>query len=150
MLRGQHISLNDISREYCSFVANSQLGSPSIAIIPRSFETHNSATSSRSRYDSELSNIPPCMIPDMHSYSKDIAGVVCIRLVNGGSSFLIRRGSSGVIVANYSLSAFALDLSQRLTCKLDNLNSHPVISTTNKQIEQSRCKRQKVFWSPPA
>jgi hypothetical protein len=37
----------------------------------------------------------------MHSYSKDMAGVVWIKEVSGGSSFLINLGSRGVNDANY-------------------------------------------------
>jgi len=40
----------------------------------------------------------------MHSYRRDMAGVVLIRLVKGGSNFLTRRGSKGVNVANYTKS----------------------------------------------
>ena len=49
----------------------------------------------------------PCSIPPMiqvwtHSYSNEIAGVVDIRSVMGGCSFLTNRGSCGVRVPNYS------------------------------------------------
>jgi hypothetical protein len=74
-----------------------QFGSPSTIIIPRSLLTQSTAISSPS---SELPKMPPCMIPLMHSYKRDMAGVVLIIDVKGGKSFLIRRGSKGVSVAN--------------------------------------------------
>lgn len=44
--------------------------------------------------------MPPWMIPFMHSYSRDMAGVVRMSSVSGGSSLRTNRGSSGVRVAN--------------------------------------------------
>lgn len=40
-------------------------------------------------------------MPLMHSYRRLIAGVVLIKVVSGGRSFLIKRGSKGVNTANY-------------------------------------------------
>jgi hypothetical protein len=42
-------------------------------------------------------------MPLIHSYNRDIAGVVRIRLVSGGSNLRTRRGSRGVSVANYNM-----------------------------------------------
>jgi hypothetical protein len=39
-------------------------------------------------------------MPFIHSYKRDIAGVVRMMDVSGGNSFRTRRGSSGVKVAN--------------------------------------------------
>jgi hypothetical protein len=49
---------------------------------------------------SESPRNPPCITPLMHSYKSDIAGVVRMRSINGGRSLRVRRGSSGVRVAN--------------------------------------------------
>jgi hypothetical protein len=72
-------------------------------IIPRSLVTHSDAISSLPETSSSLPRIPPWMIPLIHSYSNDMAGVVRIRSVRGGSNFRTRRGSSGVKVANYGI-----------------------------------------------
>lgn len=77
-----------------------QLESPSMTIIPRSLPTHSFATSSPSVVPSIASSMPPCIIPLIHSYSKDMADVSRMILVSGGSNFLINRGSRGVNVAN--------------------------------------------------
>lgn len=77
-----------------------QLASPFTIIIPRSLLTHNVAISSAPATSSVLSKMPPWMIPFMHSYNNDIAGVVRIMFVRGGSNFRTRRGSRGVKVAN--------------------------------------------------
>ena len=69
-------------------------------IMPLSFPTQSKAISSPSRTPSILSRIPPWMTPLIHSYSSDMAGVVRIKVVKGGKSFLISRGSKGVKVAN--------------------------------------------------
>lgn len=61
---------------------------------------HNLATSSPSVVPSTASRMPPWMMPLMHSYSRDMAEVSRMILVNGGRSFLISLGSSGVKVAN--------------------------------------------------
>lgn len=77
-----------------------RLASPFIIIIPRSLLTHSVAISSAPATSSVLSKMPPWMIPFIHSYNNDIAGVVRIMFVRGGSSFRTRRGSRGVNVAN--------------------------------------------------
>lgn len=71
-------------------------------IMPRSFVTHSDAISSLPDISSALPRIPPWMMPLMHSYNRDMAGVVRIRSVRGGSSFRTSRGSRGVSVANYN------------------------------------------------
>lgn len=48
-----------------------------------------------------LVSIPPEMTAWMLSYRRDIAGVVLMISVNGGTSFLTRRGSRGVREVNY-------------------------------------------------
>lgn len=69
-------------------------------IMPRSFVTQRDAISSLPDMSSALPRIPPWIMPLMHSYSKDIAGVVLIRSVSGGSNLRTSRGSRGVKVAN--------------------------------------------------
>lgn len=59
--------------------------------------------------------MPPWMMLLIHSYSKDIAGVVRMRVVNNGSSFLTKRGSSKLRVANYDLLAIAMMISNGCT-----------------------------------
>src|SRR5579862_8933702 len=83
-----------------SGVDNLRLGSPSTTIIPRNFPTQRLAISSPSLVPSTLSRMPPWIIPFMHSYRRDMAGVVRMIVINGGSSFLTNRGSNGVNVAN--------------------------------------------------
>lgn len=73
-------------------------------IMPRSLLTQSVAISSVPDSSSALPRIPPWMMPLMHSYSSDMAGVVRIMLVRGGSNFLASRGSKGVKVANCNLS----------------------------------------------
>lgn len=70
--------------------------------MPRSFVTQSEATSSLAEKSSPSPRIPPWIMPLIHSYSRDMAGVVRIRLVNGGSNLRTRRGSRGVRVANYN------------------------------------------------
>jgi hypothetical protein len=82
--------------------ANLRFGSLLTDTMPLSFVTQSEATSSRAEKSSPSPRIPPWMMPLMHSYSRDIAGVVLMRFVNGGSSFRTRRGSRGVRVANWS------------------------------------------------
>ena len=41
------------------------------------------------------------MTVPIHSYSSDIAEVLCIKLVNGSASFFPNRGSSGHKAPNY-------------------------------------------------
>lgn len=53
--------------------------------------------------DPVVANMPPAITVWMHSYRSDIAGVVWIKVVMGGRSFLVRRGSNGVRAANYRL-----------------------------------------------
>lgn len=72
-----------------------------MTIMPRSLPTHSFATSSPSVVPSTASRMPPCIMPLMHSYNKDMADVSRMIFVRGGSSFLISRGSRGVNVANY-------------------------------------------------
>ena len=69
-------------------------------IIPRSLVTQSVAIASPPAESSLLSKIPPRIMPLMHSYRSDIAPVVRIIEVSGGSSFLTSRGSRGVNVAN--------------------------------------------------
>ena len=45
-------------------------------------------------------NHSPAMTVLIHSYSRDIADVLCIRLVRGSISFLPNRGSNGVSAPN--------------------------------------------------
>lgn len=71
-----------------------------MTIMPRSFPTHNFATSSPSAVPSTAARMPPCIMPLIHSYNSDMADVSRMILVNGGRSFLISRGSRGVRVAN--------------------------------------------------
>jgi hypothetical protein len=73
-------------------------------IMPRSLDTQREAISSLPDTSSESPRIPPWMIPLMHSYDSDIAGVVLIISVSGGSNFRTSRGSKGVRVANYKSS----------------------------------------------
>jgi len=68
--------------------------------MPRNLLTQSVAISSPPADSSLLSNMPPWMIPFMHSYSSDIARVVRISDVRGGSSLRTSRGSKGVRVAN--------------------------------------------------
>jgi hypothetical protein len=77
-----------------------QFESPSMTIMPRSLPTHSFATSSPSAVPSTASKMLPCIIPLMHSYSRDMAEVSRMILVSGGRSFFISRGSRGVSVAN--------------------------------------------------
>lgn len=77
-----------------------RLGSLFIIIMPRSLVTQRDAISSPPETSSESPRIPPWIIPLMHSYNKDMAGVVWMMLVRGGKSFRTRRGSNGVKVAN--------------------------------------------------
>lgn len=83
------------------FGGSLRFGSLFIMIMPRSLVTQSDAISSPPETSSESPRMPPWIIPLMHSYSKDMAGVVCMILVRGGRSFLTRRGSRGVRVANY-------------------------------------------------
>ena len=55
-------------------------------------------------------SIPPAITACMHSYSSDIAGVVVIRDVRGGSSLRTRRGSTGVNNANSLISFIKVQL----------------------------------------
>lgn len=99
-------------------------------IMPLSFPTHNDAISSPSRAPSVSSKMPPWIIPLMHSYRSDIAGVVRIRVVRGGRSFLVRRGSKGVSVANYScqLSSKTVD---HISDQFDYFDSHPIVAAVH-------------------
>lgn len=81
---------------------NLQFESPSTR-KPLSFVTHTLASSSPSSVLPIDSRSPPDIKPLIHSYSNDMAGVVRIRFVIGGTSFFVRRGSSGVSVANCSV-----------------------------------------------
>lgn len=69
-------------------------------IMPRSLETISEAISSRPDTSSGLPRIPPWMMPLMHSYRSDMAGVVLMMSVKGGRSLRMSLGSSGVRVAN--------------------------------------------------
>lgn len=85
-----------------------RFGSPSTIIIPRSFVTQRDAISSLPESSSLSPRIPPWIIPLIHSYSNDIAGVVRIRSVKGGSNLRTSRGSKGVRVANYNKKSTAV------------------------------------------
>jgi hypothetical protein len=85
---------------------NSRFGSPSTIIMLRSLLTQRDAISSPAE-SSPLSRMPPWMMPFIHSYKRDIAGVVRMIEVSGGRSFLTRRGSRGVKIANYIMLARA-------------------------------------------
>lgn len=43
--------------------------------------------------DPVVANIPPAITVWIHSYKSDMAGVVWIRVVMGGSSFFVNLGS---------------------------------------------------------
>jgi hypothetical protein len=96
----QHILLLRIRSVEILLDADLQFGSPSIMIIPRSLLTQRVAIASSPAESSLPSNIPPSMMPLMHSYRSDIAPVVWMIEVRGGKSFFTRRGSRGVKVAN--------------------------------------------------
>lgn len=68
--------------------------------MPRNLLTQRDAISSPPADSSLLPRIPPNIMPFMHSYSSDIAGVVRMIDVSGGKSFLTNLGSRGVKVAN--------------------------------------------------
>lgn len=76
--------------------------------------------------------MPPWMIPLMHSYSSDMAGVVLMRSVKGGSNLRTSRGSRGVRVANYGPVSENLHMKHSTTYKLDQLDGHPVVTTIHK------------------
>ncbi len=71
-------------------------------IMPRNLFTQRVAISSVPE-SSLAPKIPPWIIPLMHSYNNDMAGVVLMRLVRGGKSLRTNRGSKGVKVANYMI-----------------------------------------------
>jgi hypothetical protein len=91
------IQISFLSRAHLGLV-RLQFGSPSIIIMPRSLLTQRDAISSAP--ESSASRMPPWIMPLMHSYNRDMAGVVLIRVVKGGNSFRTSRGSKGVKVAN--------------------------------------------------
>jgi len=79
--------------------------------------------------------MPPWMMPFIHSYKSDIAGVVRIIEVSGGRSFRTSRGSRGVKVANYKILAHSYKTSHICTDQLDQLNSHPIVPTVHKELK---------------
>ena len=87
-----------------------RFGSPSTTSMARSLLTQSRATSSPSVVPPAASMMPPWMMPLMHSYSNDIAGVVLIMLVRGGKSFLTSLGSRGVRVEKSLMILMAIQL----------------------------------------
>lgn len=83
-----------------------------------------------------------------HSYSSEIAGVVEMRLVMGGSSLRTNLGSSGVKVANCVPTGHeCLSVLQKMiTYKLDDLNQHPIIGTGCEYLEQLWDQWQVIRW----
>ena len=137
-----------------------RLGSPSIVSIPRSLLTHSLATSSPSFDPLVLVRIPLVMIPFMHSYNSDMAGVVFMIVVSGARSFFTRRGSSGVSVANNLMILMAIQLllpstsrsnrrgaNGRKSCGLRQPSSHTTLTTAAVTLgsSDSSCKRSLIF-----
>lgn len=107
--------------------------------------------------DPVVANMPPAITVWIHSYKSDMAGVVWIKVVMGGSSFLVRRGSNGVRAANYgrrnskvvSLGCYIV-LNFHVKCpwtyQLNDLDKHPVVGRRCQKFEQLRSKRKVVLW----
>lgn len=119
-------------------------------IIPRSLVTQRDAISSLPETSSASPRIPPWMIPLIHSYSRDMAGVVRMRSVKGGSNLRTSRGSSGVRVANWKSVNRRFREPGFCTYQLDQLDGHPIITAIYKKLKQSRSQRQEVIRPPPA
>ena len=84
-----------------SNISDVRFGSPSTIIMLRSLLTQRDAISSLpSSSSSPLPRIPPWIMPFIHSYNNDIAGVLRMISVKGGNSFRTSLGSRGVRVAN--------------------------------------------------
>lgn len=87
----------------------------------------------------------------MHSYSKDIAGVVRMRSVSGGSNLRTSRGSRGVSVANCSWVSDERDLKTNdRTHQLDQLDGHPVVTAVHQKLKQTRSQWEEIIRAPPA
>lgn len=114
---------------------NLQLASPSTIIMPLSLLTHRLAISSPPPDSSGLSRIPPWIIPLMHSYKSDMAGVVLMMEVSGGSNFLTKRGSRGVNVANCRCQHILDCIVISVTYQLDQFDSHPIVPAINQELK---------------
>lgn len=76
----------------------------------------------------------------MHSYSSDMAGVVSMSSVSGGTSLRTSRGSSGVKTANWRVSE--AKGRRTTTHKLDDLDEHPVVCAVREQPKKLRRERE--------
>ncbi len=77
-------------------------------------------------------------MPLIHSYNRDIAGVVRMMVVSGGKSLRTSRGSKGANVANCELVSSFHRGRVWVTNKFDDLDGHPVVAPIYEQLEQSR------------